>query len=924
MSGQYLQKKFNIDWSKFDTRLQTKDLSPRNNDSHFIADSFKKSGQEIDPKTKVQLKAKKVTPFTCNNNESVTKNNQNSSNMLKEQYNASVHNKLMDRYNSLNSDGGINQDNSASDRYTVKLKRMKKTIDAIHSFKTKISAGKNHKANNKLSNNKDKSQEPKTVKKTNANVVTHKTGQVGTKIHEKTHTINIKKTSKVRNPNTFGNTNIQLQYAEANNNFVSFDLQKATEKNSLTSQIQQPPIIYGSTKNQITSNIPNLKQHLNGVQEPHHNQEIHINQAINYPPNQAINTKSEIECGLKKVSNLDSINHLSHNQITHTRKDLMSDTRPRNLVSGHRKALESYDSKITTNYSSSNGFANTKNMKNSTYTTHKLNTGNSLLYKNATQGHDDKLSIRKKGAGYINMKSYREKEIKATSKKKTNDFNKENNKETNHLNRMNAISAIKSSINIIDDHTYTTKRFPTFTAALTLNNDKSNKKAKKTMCNNKRSNVISNHSELVMDNTSDLISTSNILNQVSAIKTNETDDLLICNDDIDKLSDVKTGIITMSNDDDMVIKDVNIEVLACDDEEIMDLTQKKNSNKEDIDEIGCFKDSNANEASYCDNESTRDDESEFDVQKNFMHDEHIYKVDFQIIEQNQSEIKPKMRAILYDWMSEVCNDYMFKRDTYYTAIKLVDIFLMNVQGVKKSEFQLVGLCAIFISMKMLEIVAICADDLLYCTSNVFTLKELLTMENDMITKTQWMLSPMTLNHWLNLLTSNWDCFATCLSSFMTVPSDATYVFRETEKKSYLMFREQCQLIDSAVLVPETLQYNGGLLIAAFMYLLIGINLEYFDKNDVVESFHKTSYYILDEDCNYNHVYTKFLSASLKIQLSELLPYSQYASRFFVLSMDFSVPKACRIYDYVNRPYEDMQSYQAHNPNILQFVNDKMV
>ena len=90
---------------------------------------------------------------------------------------------------------------------------------------------------------------------------------------------------------------------------------------------------------------------------------------------------------------------------------------------------------------------------------------------------------------------------------------------------------------------------------------------------------------------------------------------------------------------------------------------------------------------------------------------------------------------------------------------------------------------------MLEIVSICADDLLYCTSNVFTLTQLLSMESRMIESCEWKLSPLTINHWLNLLTTNWDLFARGLSSYMTIPAGSVYVFRETEKKSYLMFRE---------------------------------------------------------------------------------------------------------------------------------------
>lgn len=189
MSGQYIWKKFQFDWTKIDAKLLTKDLSPRAEDSHFITDSFKKSSQE-ELKTKPR-KAKKITPF-INTESLASKLNVIHPNAQTQK------DKLMDRYNSLNSDGGIAGDNSASDRYTIKLKRMKKTIDAIHSFGKKISAGKTFKATTKTTTIKDKSQEPKTIKKTSVaqkidrNQVFHNSN----KISEKTNTINTKKTAK--------------------------------------------------------------------------------------------------------------------------------------------------------------------------------------------------------------------------------------------------------------------------------------------------------------------------------------------------------------------------------------------------------------------------------------------------------------------------------------------------------------------------------------------------------------------------------------------------------------------------------------------------------------------------------------------------------------------------------------------------------
>ena len=159
---------------------------------------------------------------------------------------------------------------------------------------------------------------------------------------------------------------------------------------------------------------------------------------------------------------------------------------------------------------------------------------------------------------------------------------------------------------------------------------------------------------------------------------------------------------------------------------------------------------------------------------------------------------------------------------------------------------------------------------------------------------------------------------------MPIPNDSVYLFRQAVQSSYIMYRELCQLLDACLLVPESLGYNGGFLVAGFIYLLIGINLKVFSRENVINEFGTSSLYILDEDCTYNIFFNNFLSNSLKIQLSELLPFAQYASKFFDMPMCFALPKACKINDYVNKPYEDMLSYMAHNSHCLQFCCDKLV
>ena len=160
MKNTQIIKGFNPDWKKIDTKLLTKDMSPRSTNTHFIARTFKKIAQEeIYSNQRPPQKPKKVLSTYADN--------------LAQKVNYTLgfqyqQNKLCDRYNSLNGEGGnntANLENSTTDRYTLKNKKIKKTLDAIHSITKKISAGNPNRGKIKFIHTKDKSQEPRTVKK---------------------------------------------------------------------------------------------------------------------------------------------------------------------------------------------------------------------------------------------------------------------------------------------------------------------------------------------------------------------------------------------------------------------------------------------------------------------------------------------------------------------------------------------------------------------------------------------------------------------------------------------------------------------------------------------------------------------------------------------------------------------------------------
>lgn len=66
-------------------------------------------------------------------------------------------------------------------------------------------------------------------------------------------------------------------------------------------------------------------------------------------------------------------------------------------------------------------------------------------------------------------------------------------------------------------------------------------------------------------------------------------------------------------------------------------------------------------------------------------------------------ILKKMRAILLDWLIEVCEVYKLHRETYHLAMDYLDRYLSRTQETCKTQLQLIGITCLFIAAKMEEI-----------------------------------------------------------------------------------------------------------------------------------------------------------------------------------------------------------------------------
>lgn len=112
-----------------------------------------------------------------------------------------------------------------------------------------------------------------------------------------------------------------------------------------------------------------------------------------------------------------------------------------------------------------------------------------------------------------------------------------------------------------------------------------------------------------------------------------------------------------------------------------------------------------------------------------------------------STITPKMRAVLFDWMTQVQQEFKLVQETLFLSFSIVDRFLaVSGRHVFKSQLQLLGVTAMFIAAKIEEIYAPELNDFVFITDHTYTGEEIRHMEVRVLAGLDWDFSaPLPLN-----------------------------------------------------------------------------------------------------------------------------------------------------------------------------------
>ncbi|XP_072527390.1 G1/S-specific cyclin-E1 [Salminus brasiliensis] len=201
--------------------------------------------------------------------------------------------------------------------------------------------------------------------------------------------------------------------------------------------------------------------------------------------------------------------------------------------------------------------------------------------------------------------------------------------------------------------------------------------------------------------------------------------------------------------------------------------------------------------------------SKDDVWNNLLQKDKRYSHDTHVMERHPN-LQPKMRAILLDWLMEVCEVYKLHRETFYLGQDFFDRFMATQENVLKTTLQLIGISALFIAAKVEEIYPPKVHQFAYVTDGACTEEEILSMEVIIMKELNWSLSPLTPMAWLNIYMQ-----MAYLKEFGEV------LLPQYPQATFVQIAE---LLDLCVLDVKSLEFSNSLLAASALFHFSSLEL----------------------------------------------------------------------------------------------------
>lgn len=178
----------------------------------------------------------------------------------------------------------------------------------------------------------------------------------------------------------------------------------------------------------------------------------------------------------------------------------------------------------------------------------------------------------------------------------------------------------------------------------------------------------------------------------------------------------------------------------------------------------------------------------------------------------QTNITPRMRTTVIDWLVDIHKKYGLRTDTLYIAINLMDLYL-NRKDVDKTKYQRLACAALLVAAKSEEQCPPSVQKLVYVSDKSFTVTSLNRMEAALFATMNYHVNPIVSSHFVKryLAYANADTKLCMMAHFIneSLLLDSNFIASKPSERAAACVCLAMTLINGRGAWDEYMQVNTG-------------------------------------------------------------------------------------------------------------------
>jgi hypothetical protein len=297
---------------------------------------------------------------------------------------------------------------------------------------------------------------------------------------------------------------------------------------------------------------------------------------------------------------------------------------------------------------------------------------------------------------------------------------------------------------------------------------------------------------------------------------------------------------------------------------------------------------------------------------NLLHHNTTYLHSPSLILSNKPSLTPTSLAKVYTSIMHICEEFAYKRDTYYLCITNTEHYLSTQQSsdISLKQLHLIMLTCLELSAKIEEVqIPKLSEYTTLFPSYSFTVSDITQTEQHILTHIGWRAIPNTMNMWLSWHVCQWDLFIDTVEGVRDdIQGDVVY-FKKKDDAAYYNYRKVTQVVDLFSIDVESRKFDVQYLVVCAIWVVLGD-----EREDM-----------------YVNVFRRFVEESFGdgvYDSEEFKEVMEYCEKMKGMEFGFELPLVYQVEGNDNDnegdkgSYEEFITYMTVNENILEFMLNK--